>query len=107
MIRRNTSSGNIQPDKFREILGKAKQFLKRQYDEEGDENTLSESRLTESSGSGYHGTLPVKSTSPRRSYQQESAKQVHRRRRSGLEEVSKPSSDTNAPGRTSRSNERG
>ena len=41
---------NIKPDEFSERLGKAKQFLERQYDEEGEKNTLLKSRRTEPSG---------------------------------------------------------
>ena len=50
MIRRNKHDGNIKPAEFSKRLGKAKQFLERQYDKEGDKNTLSKSRWTEPSG---------------------------------------------------------
>ena len=71
------------------------------------ENTLSKSRQTEPSGSGCQGTLPVKSTSKRIRDPQGSANQARRRGKIGLAEVSKPSSDTNAPRRPSISIETG
>ena len=46
-IRRNPFSGTIKPEEFIERLGKAKQFLERQYGEQGDQNILYESRWTE------------------------------------------------------------
>ena len=41
-IRRNTYSGKTKLTNFINHLGKAKQFLNWQYNEEGDEKTLSE-----------------------------------------------------------------
>ena len=46
-IRSNSYVGNIKPAKFSERLGKAKQFIERQYDKEGDKITMSKSRGTE------------------------------------------------------------
>ena len=103
-IRINPCGENIKPDKLSKLLGGGKQFPKRKYDKEGDKNTLSESRRTKSSGSRRHGTLPVKSTFPSIRYQPGRANQALRRRQRGLPEVSKTSSDANAPRRTIRSN---
>ena len=58
-IRRKIYGVKIKPDEFSERLWKANRFLERQYGKEGDENTLSELRRTESSSQGRHGTLPV------------------------------------------------
>ena len=106
-IGRNNYIWKIKPSKFVERLGKANNFLDRQYDEEGDKNTLPKSIRMELSGSGRHETLPVKSTSPRSRYQQVCAKQALRKRWSGLADVYKHSSDANAPRGPVRSNETG
>ena len=71
------------------------------------ENALSKSMQTELSGYGRPGTLPVNSTSPRSRDLQGRSKQARRTRRSGATEVSKPSSDANAPSGAIRSSEMG
>ena len=53
-------------------------------------------KVDKPSGQGRQKTLSVRSSSPRISYPQVSAKQARRRSRSGATEVSKPSSDANA-----------
>ena len=80
-IERNTYGGKIKPSEFIERLGKAKQLLEWQYNK------------------------PEEQVSTRT--QQGHSKKVRRRRWSGLTEVSKPSSDTNFPSETGRSNETG
>ena len=46
IIGKNPYVGNIKPAEFSKRLGKANQFLERQYDKEGNKNTLSKSRRT-------------------------------------------------------------
>ena len=86
--RKHKATAGINHPDFSERLGKANQVLDWHYSKEGDKDTLSESRQTESIGPGSQGTLLVKSTSLRIRYQQGRAKQARRMRQSGLTEVS-------------------
>ena len=93
MIKINAYRWNIKHSEFSERLGKANHFLDRQYDKEGDKNTLPKLRHKEPSGKGCQWNLPVKSTSQRSRDPKGRTKQARHRSQSRLTDVSKSSSD--------------